>query len=400
MSLVFIRSRQGAILPLLLSLSLFLSLCPSLFASIAIATANVDDFSFTTQSQPSASASALASSRHFSLHGRTRKKTSSYPYVYTNRSALSIPVLNKHKRVLLSVQRGGASTKPFRFRSRSSLDNVGSIDEKPSNKTKIVKTTLFSALVVYFLYIQRHTWMPFFNKEKIQQATLDVLSRLKSSDDESGSNAIKPMLFYAAGMCLWELLGLSTIPVETAAGMVFGWRASVFSFFGKLTGAFAAFCLGRYLLASQVAGRLGANEIFQLINANPDDNVGTEQHMHHPLLTSFLMKFSMFPELLKNFGSSLLPVVKPWMFILATTVHGGMFTLLWTWVGVDTAYNVQTSPTSNVVEVSTHGGVSGLQIALIAAAIVGFVLTPLAMAWWVRDLKRLASERTGSKYGP
>jgi hypothetical protein len=38
-----------------------------------------------------------------------------------------------------------------------------------------------------------------------------------------------------------------------------------------------------------------------------------------------------------------------------------------------------------------------LRAALVAAAFVGVVMTPLIMAWWVRDLRRLATERSSNK---
>jgi uncharacterized membrane protein YdjX (TVP38/TMEM64 family) len=239
------------------------------------------------------------------------------------------------------------------------------------------------ATVSYILYIKRATWTPYFNKEYIQDQALSILNHLKPSETADASDTIqylKALSTYAAGMAAWEMAGLSTIPVETAAGMVFGFRkAAVASLVGKVTGATAAYLLGRSMrdrLLERPA--FAKNTVFQLLNAKDSE----DQRTHPPLLTAFLMKFSCFPELLKNLGSSLIPVIRLWMFLLVTVVHGGTFTCVWTWLGVDTAKRIHAELPAN----------RPLQVTLVVAAIVGMGLTPLVMAWWIRDLKRAAGE--------
>jgi uncharacterized membrane protein YdjX (TVP38/TMEM64 family) len=238
------------------------------------------------------------------------------------------------------------------------------------------------------LYRERAVWMPFMNKDAIQEKTLGILNTLKPAKDAGIADTVKALAMYSAGMAVWEMAGLSTIPVETAAGMVFGFRyAAAASWIGKLAGAMTAFAAGRTVLASHITSHkaFSENTVFQLLNATSSTDGA---HTHPPLLTSFFMKFSCFPELVKNLGCSLIPVIKPWMFLLVTAVHGGAFTLIWTWLGVDTAARMQNA----ALAVNRQ-----LHTALVLTMFTGGVLTPLVMAWWIRDLKRGADEAAAVK---
>ena len=260
---------------------------------------------------------------------------------------------------------------------------------------KVVAVSLVSLFFVYLLYDKRSAWLPFFNKDKIQQTTLRLLENLQPNDNDDDTHFYNnPLLLYTTGMMLWEAVGLSTIPVETAAGMAFGWKAARYSLAGKLLGAFLAFAVGRFVLAGSSSRLLANNPTFQqLVRAEKNDTKRRTTKSHHPpLLTAFLIKFSVFPETIKNVGSAVLTPIRPWMFLGATVVHGGMYTLLWTWLGVDTARQLQASSSAETTTTTTTTTSRGLQITLVLAAIVGVVLTPLLMAWWVRDLKRMANE--------
>ena len=177
---------------------------------------------------------------------------------------------------------------------------------------------------------------------------------------------------YMLGMALWEAGGISTIPVETAAGMVFGWSAILASTMGKLMGATLAFTMGRGFLSHAVQEKFGENGTLRLV-----------QHAvkEHPLRTAFLMKYSCFPETIKNYGSSLFTEIQYWMFALATVVHGTPFTCVWTWLGIDSAKRLlETLPVDRA-----------LQVTLGVTMFIGVVITPLVMAWWIRDMKRRLS---------
>jgi hypothetical protein len=176
--------------------------------------------------------------------------------------------------------------------------------------------------------------------------------------------------------------------------MVFGFaQGATASFCGKLLGATIAFVAGRTILAGRISTHKAFREnvVFQLLN-NKDTTVEGQDlpARHPPLLTAFFMKFSCFPELVKNLGSSLIPVIQPWMFVVVTTLHGGFFTFVWTWLGVDSAARMRQASLSVNLP---------LQATLVLAMIVGCVLTPISMAWWIRDLKRGAAQAELTKQG-
>lgn len=263
---------------------------------------------------------------------------------------------------------------------------------KTSSSVPVQKSTrtlwAMGSLIVIsmLLFQQRAFWLPLVNKDLILQRTLELLEPLQSNR--------LGWLYYSVGLALWEFCGLSTIPVETAAGMVLGWKAVGASLLGKFTGAMIAFGIGRCWLYQHIATQLQHNELFQLINQASSSATATATtgtlHPHSPLLTAFLMKFSCFPEMVKNFGSSLLPVIQLWMFATATLLHGGIFTVLWTWLGQQSTAGAAATGSSTT-------------IALSIAAFMGLVVTPIVMGWWIRDLKRWAeinhtsSEKGGTK---
>jgi uncharacterized membrane protein YdjX (TVP38/TMEM64 family) len=260
--------------------------------------------------------------------------------------------------------------------------------KKSNSQLKHLRTTLLVSMIVVSLYSCRTVWLPWMDKAFIQEKTLSLLQSLRPSDPNDVVAWTKAMSTYIAGMAFWEFIGMSTIPVEIAAGMVFGfWKGAAASIFGKLLGASIAFGLGRTILSSWVtqSSMLQNNPVFQLLNNNSNDNKNNHvasSSRRTPLQTVFLMKFSCFPEFIKNFGSSVLPVIKPWMFLAVTLVHGGTFSLLWTWSGVDAAARLSNA----ALPVNRQ-----LQITLLFAAFVGLVLTPAVMAWWINDLKQSSS---------
>jgi uncharacterized membrane protein YdjX (TVP38/TMEM64 family) len=89
----------------------------------------------------------------------------------------------------------------------------------------------------YVLWESRARWLGLFDKKKLLDKTLEILNRL-----DQQPKAVSYTI-YMLGMAVWETLGLSTIPIEMASGMVFGWPGFVLSAVGKLLGAILAFCL-------------------------------------------------------------------------------------------------------------------------------------------------------------
>jgi uncharacterized membrane protein YdjX (TVP38/TMEM64 family) len=238
------------------------------------------------------------------------------------------------------------------------------------------------AITALLLYVKREDWQPWMDKERIQSETLRILSKLHGDDDAS---KVRPLILYAVGMALWESIGLSTIPVETAAGMVFGWKAFYASAIGKSCGATLAFFVGRTCLYQWVQRNL-----FSPSQAEGSDNTQLlsllTYNRHSPLVTALLMKFSFFPEFVKNLGTAVLfaDTVGLRQFATATAFHGSIFSLLWTWLGVETALELQ----------GTHVEVSWLMRFLFPGALaVGMGLPFVLMGWWANDLREEKQRR-------
>ncbi len=265
--------------------------------------------------------------------------------------------------------RGGAlqtTTSAGPSRKQASTRATTSVSKPHPATIKLAMWAIFGIAVSVLGFQHRQAMAALFNKKKLQDTTLHLLEQI----EKKGWRGVAT---YIVGLALWEFAGFSTIPVETAAGMAFGWeRGLAASGAGKMLGAVAAFSLGRSVLADWVRSRLGDNSILQLI----DGSVAA-----HPLKVSFLLKYSCFPEMIKNFGSATLKPIRLWMFILATAVHGWSFTMLWTYLGLDTAKRLKNEamPPDRV-----------LHAALVAAMLVGIVISPLLMAWWVRDMRNQA----------
>lgn len=282
----------------------------------------------------------------------------------------------------------GGSDAVFSRLSSSTIDTMfiqggdakNSLSKKsmsPSVKTTSRKSGVLALGVIavsYLLWESRASWIGIFDKEAVLEKTLGVLHHL----DEQPK--VVSHTTYILGMTIWEALGLTTIPVETASGMVFGWAGFFLSSIGKLLGAILAFSLARYSpLASYIQGKLTTNEALQLI----EDSAAI-----HPLQVTILMKLSCFPETIKNYGSALLFPIRFWMFVVATIGHGWTFSALWTYLGVDTANRLE------VVGLPTD---KRLQFFLTLALINGFLVSPLAMAYWIKNLReaRQAEQKKG-----
>jgi uncharacterized membrane protein YdjX (TVP38/TMEM64 family) len=246
-----------------------------------------------------------------------------------------------------------------------------------SNKLKHGTTGVVIVTSMLLVWTSRASWMGLFDKEQLLAKTLSILHELNSLPKHYSYTV------YTLGMAFWESLGLSTIPVETAAGMVFGWHGFWLSAIGKLLGAVLAFSLARYgILAELVQRKLADNSFLQLLQDSAESN---------PLLVSILLKFSCFPETIKNYGSAILKPIRLWMFVFGTVFHGWTFSALWTYLGVDTAMRLE-DPS---IPADTLLGT------LLSLALVnGVVVSPLAMTYWVRNLKKTAKKKDSRKQAP
>ncbi len=184
------------------------------------------------------------------------------------------------------------------------------------------------------------------------------------------------LLLYAAGFALWEVCGLPTSVVETAAGMAFGRRRGLAgSFVGKTCGSCLAFALGRTLLSGAVSARLGGSEPFASI---------VRGAARDPLRTAFVVRYSVFPQAMKNFGMALTTPVPFPVFLLSIVVHGLPFSLLWAALGDDAGSRLWASE-SGWGEIPPNLILNGL---LAFVTVFGFVVSPTITGLWLADLRR------------
>ena len=230
-------------------------------------------------------------------------------------------------------------------------------------KIKLILGTCAVLVAASYGWVFRETLAEVFDKKKLQDKTLEILKALDALPKHQSYS------IYIMGMACWEMLGMSTIPVETAAGMIFGWRGALLSGGGKLLGAIIAFCIGRFgILADWIQSTLAKNSFLNLVK---------EETESKPFQVALLLKFSCFPETIKNYGSAFLFPIRLWMFMSATIVHGWTFSALWTYLGVDTA--------KRLVDPSLPAD-ARLQLLILLSIINGIFVSPGLMVYWIRDL--------------
>ena len=139
-----------------------------------------------------------------------------------------------------------------------------------------------------------------------------------------------------------------------------------------------AFFIGRSLLYDTVKNKLATNEIFTLLQYSITQK---------PIRSALLMRFSSFPELMKNFGLAIMPLHYS-VFALAIFIHGVPYSLLWAYIGNESKKRLNESynPTNRLYE--------GL---LLFSGIFGVFGSPSILAYWMFDMKKCHDERKNTK---
>mmetsp|Transcript_117111 Transcript_117111/g.239576 ORF Transcript_117111/g.239576 Transcript_117111/m.239576 type:complete len:303 (-) Transcript_117111:253-1161(-) len=202
-------------------------------------------------SWPAISSSTGFASRKDVLHNiyssKTARRLVALEYIHHDNIKLTdpaIPVFSHTHQMHLRI-RGGGVIKKNEPRASGPIRSSSSPQHEPQ-KIKNGLLLLASTTVLYFLFHTRNAWIDLFNKEKLQASVVQTLENLNSYP------YLLSRSIYIISMALWETLGMSTIPVETAAAMVFGWSGFYWSGIGKVLGACLAFGLGRGALSTVV----------------------------------------------------------------------------------------------------------------------------------------------------
>ena len=132
-----------------------------------------------------------------------------------------------------------------------------------------------------------------------------------------------------------------------------------------------AFFLGRLFFRDILKRRFASNEIFTLLEGSIAEK---------PIRSSLYMRYSSFPEFVKNFSLAVMPL-HPSIFALAIFIHGVPYSLLWAFIGDETKRRLDPveghRPHSNLYE--------GL---LIFSTIFGIIGSPAIVAYWIKDMKK------------
>jgi uncharacterized membrane protein YdjX (TVP38/TMEM64 family) len=243
-----------------------------------------------------------------------------------------------------------------------------SLNKNAAITTKSITITSIIAIITTLSFLHWETLQTFFNRDKFRTAIIQTLNDIASKGHQG-------LFLYAFGFMFWECCGLPTSVVETAAGMAFGFKGGLIaSFVGKTCGSLLAFTLGRTELSNIVGKKMEENDIFGLVER------GVQRH---PVKSALIVRYSPFPQLIKNFALSLTkPVTWP-IFLLAITIHGFPFSLLWAALGNDSSMRLRASEMGETMAANVV-----LNSLLIFVTVFGFVVSPAITGWWLADLRK------------
>lgn len=185
--------------------------------------------------------------------------------------------------------------------------------------------------------------------------------------DGMSQSGTKGMVAYVLSFTAWTMTVGVTTPVETAAGMAFPLRQSIpLSALGKIGGAFCQYVLAKYLFSDYAREKMKDNEWMSKID---------KSFKSHPFGVALIWRFSPLPEFVKNVGPSLVKTLKTRYQLLAILAHGLPFTILWSFMGAETA------------AVARGGEASALLKRLVAIiSSVGLFVSPTLFGMWLKGL--------------
>ena len=204
-------------------------------------------------------------------------------------------------------------------KARAEPTSICALDKKNTSLNRFSPPPKFyytasTLLIITAITIWKRDLLLAFNFKQFLNQNLEKLSSLGPLG----------LALYALGLLLWEMTIGVTTPVETAAGMAFGFtRGAIANGIGKMSGALLAFALGRFILRDFVLSKLQGNEYLDLIERSIQKG---------PIRVALIWRLSPLPEFIKNFGLAVLPL-KMSHFAIAVVLHGLPFTLLWTFMG-------------------------------------------------------------------
>jgi len=249
---------------------------------------------------------------------------------------------NNIHNIILSLS--GGSSQPKQNSNSISSSSYKNNKVVNSNKSKVLTKNISIGIILssitITLYLTNkqhiHTFLSYYSKlfKDWLQYTLLQINRMGNYG----------LVIYTMTFAIWEFLGQTTCPVETAAGMAFGVkRGLIASSIGRFLGAILAFIIGRYTICYKIL----QNKLLLTSSNNNDNNddisnnkiisMANKSMKLHPYRTCLVIRYSCFPEIIKNFGLSILDHITPFRYASTMLIHAVPFTTLWTLVGHEAA---------------------------------------------------------------
>lgn len=177
---------------------------------------------------------------------------------------------SRHLSTILHLSRGGGDITNNNKNNSPTTSNA-------STKSKNIVTAISISLLITLAAFYKDSILAFNFKEELAKQ-LDLLSSMGTSG----------LITYIISFLIWELVVGVTTPVETAAGMAFGFqRGIIANAIGKTSGAILAFLMGRFVLKDYVSDKLQDNEYMGLVKDSITKN---------PIRVALIWRFSFLPE--------------------------------------------------------------------------------------------------------
>jgi len=242
------------------------------------------------------------------------------------------------------------------------------------NLTRILGTS-FVTYAMYVIYDNRNS-VP--SKDEIQTYLLNVITKVQQKGRIG-------LLYYILGLAFCESIGITTGPIETTGGFVFGLQNGFFAnAAGKLSGALTTYFVGRTYLSSKIQSKLKTGQKSRGNESSQDETTSSSKLINlvqkciieEPFTTTIILRFSFFPQVVKNLILSVLEPVTWKLFLVATSIQALPYSLLFTVVGHDSARRLNNP--SLPMNIFLNG-------CLLAITLYGIFGTPALVAYWYQE---------------
>ena len=207
----------------------------------------------------------------------------------------------------------------FKDRSRSlslTSSRTGSFIKK--NSERKLQSIQCYCLILYFLIIIALICLFSFNKN-LNGKMMDFFTNIDENMD------FDQFLLFALFLIFLVAIGFPTMPWELALGYFF--KSYILAYFldicCKMCGFMIIFCISKLFLKNKIDEFLRHNKYYRIIKLGV---------VTHPYKTVFLIKITMIPHLLKNYGLNITDITFT-QYIIPSFVESLIFCAIWVYLG-------------------------------------------------------------------